>query len=61
MLSQKSPEVHVVSEVVNFKIFLGNIPSDPLVLVCYRMLEFPPPYKKIHMISPICTVLILII
>ena len=39
--SQKASET--VSEVVNFKIFLGGAcPQIPLASVRYRTLEFPP-------------------
>jgi hypothetical protein len=42
--SQKASET--VSEVVNFKIFLGACPQTSLASVRYRMLEFPPSTKK---------------
>jgi hypothetical protein len=42
--SQKASET--VSEVVNFKIFLGGMPQTSLASVRYRTLEFPPSTKK---------------
>ena len=45
MWFQKPPET--VSEVVNFKNFLGEHAPDPLVWVRYHAQEFPlPPMKK---------------
>ena len=45
-----------VSEVVNFKIFLGGggaCPQTPLGWVCYHMLDFLPSTKKSYIIVPV--------